>query len=140
VKYLLDTCVISELTKPAPNQKVIGWLNGVPSDSLFISVITVGEIRKGLTKLKPSEKKRRLTEWLNTLLRRYSERILAVDLTIAENWGMIQGDAEKAGKPMASVDSLLAATAYTLNMTLVTRNERDFIQGPAPVINPWGTD
>jgi predicted nucleic acid-binding protein len=140
VKYLLDTCVISELTKPAPNQKVIGWLNGVPSDSLFISVITVGEIRKGLTKLKPSEKKRRLTEWLNTLLRRYSERILAVDLTIAENWGMIQGDAEKAGKPMASVDSLLAATAYTLNMTLVTRNERDFIQGPAPVINPWETD
>jgi predicted nucleic acid-binding protein len=140
MKYLLDTCVISELTKPVPNQKVIDWLDGVPSDSLFISVITVGEIRKGLTKLKMSEKKQRLTEWLNNLLQLYAERILAVDLNIAEHWGFIQGNAEKAGRPMASIDSLLAATACAHNLIIVTRNKSDFIESRIPVINPWETD
>jgi predicted nucleic acid-binding protein len=137
VKYLLDTCVISELTKPIPNNNVIRWLKNIQSDSLFISVITIGEIRKGLTKLKESEKKQRLTEWLDALLRQYSERILPVDLDIAQNWGIIQGNTEKTGKPMSSVDSMLAATAYTHNLTVVTRNEKDFEAGNVLMINPW---
>ncbi len=137
MKYLLDTCVISELVKPAPNRKVVDWLNEVPSKALFLSVMTIGEIEKGLTKLPDSKKKERLTLWLNTLLNEYQERILPVDLMVAENWGILQGNAEMAGIPMSSIDSLFAATTYTHNLTLVTRNESDFVPGITPIINPW---
>ncbi len=137
MKYLLDTCLISELPKPVPNQKVIDRLKKIPSDSLFISVMTIGEMRKGLSKLQPSEKKERLTNWLDTLLKLYKKRILIVDLTVAEKWGELQGNTEKIGKPMSSVDSLLAATASVNNLTLVTRNESDFENGEIPIINPW---
>ncbi|MBF0100074.1 MAG: type II toxin-antitoxin system VapC family toxin [Desulfobacterales bacterium] len=137
MKYLLDTCLISELSKPIPNENVIDWLRKIPSESLFISVITIGEIRKGLSKLQTSEKKGRLTDWLNTLLKLYIERILPVDLSIAEKWGILQGNAEKIGKPMPSVDSLIAATAYIHNLILVTRNENDFENGEIPIVNPW---
>ena len=137
MKYLLDTCVISELVKPAPNRKVVDWLNEVSSKALFLSVITIGEIEKGLTKLPDSKKKERLTVWLNTLLNEYQERILPVDLMVAENWGVLQGNAEMAGTPMSSIDSLLAATTYTHNLTLVTRNESDFVPSITPIINPW---
>jgi predicted nucleic acid-binding protein len=137
VKYLLDTCVISELVKPAPNRKVVDWINEVSSKALFLSVITIGEIEKGLTKLPDSKKKERLTVWLNTLLNEYQERILPVDLMVAENWGVLQENAKMAGTPMSSIDSLLAATTYTHNLTLVTRNESDFVPGITPIINPW---
>jgi len=137
VRYLLDTCLISELSKSVPNQKVIEWLKKISSDSLFLSVITIGEIRKGLSKLQSSEKKERLTDWLDTLLKLYRKRILSIDLRIAEKWGLLQGNAEKIGKPMSSVDSLLAATAIVNNLTLVTRNESDFEVGEVPIINPW---
>ena len=82
MNYLLDTCVISELVKPTPNRKVVAWLNELPSEALFLCVITIGEIRKGLTKLQDSGKKERLTLWLNTLLIEYKERILSIDLTV----------------------------------------------------------
>ena len=137
MKYLLDTCVISELVKPAPNRKVVDWLNEVPSKALFLSVMTIGEIEKGLTELPDSKKKVRLTVWLNTLLNEYQERILPVDLMVAENWGVLQGNAEMAVAPMSSIDSLLAATTYTHNLTLVTRNESDFVPGITPIVNPW---
>ncbi len=77
MNYLLDTCVISELIKPAPNRKVAAWLNELPSEALFLCAITIGEIRKGLTKLPDSGKKERLTLWLDTLLDRYKERIVS---------------------------------------------------------------
>jgi predicted nucleic acid-binding protein len=137
MKYLLDTCVISELVKSAPNRKVVAWLNERPSEALFLCVITIGEVRKGLTKLPDSSKKERLTLWLNTLLEEYKERILCIDLMVCENWGVLQGDAEKVGTPMSTIDSLLAATTYTYNLTLVTRNESDFSPSNIPVINPW---
>jgi predicted nucleic acid-binding protein len=137
MNYLLDTCVISELVKPAPNRKVIDWLNELPSGVLFLCAITIGEIRKGLTKLPDSAKKERLTLWLNTLLIEYKERILPIDLTVCENWGVLQGNAEKAGTPMSSIDGLLAATTYTHNLTLATRNESDFAPANIPLINPW---
>ena len=137
MKYLLDTCVISELIKPAPNRKVVDWLNKLPSEALFLCVITIGEVRKGLTKLPNSNKKERLAVWLNTLLEEYKERILPIDLMVCENWGVLQGNAEKAGTPMSSIDSLIAATTYTHNLTLSTRNEEDFIPSNIPIINPW---
>ncbi|MGD9287759.1 MAG: type II toxin-antitoxin system VapC family toxin [Desulfobacterales bacterium] len=137
MKYLLDTCVISELVKPTPNRKVVDWINELPSEALFLCAITIGEVRKGLTKLPDSKKKERLTLWLNTLLIEYNERIFFIDLMVCENWGVLQGNAEKAGTPMSTIDSLIAATTYTHNLTLVTRNKNDFAPSNIPIINPW---
>lgn len=137
MNYLLDTCVISELVKPSPNANVIDWINNTPSERLYLSVITIGEIRKGLTKLPDSKRKDLLANWLNSLLEDYDNRIYPINLTVAENWGIIQGKAEKQGTPMASIDSLIAATAYTYNLVLVTRNVRDFEASSLPIHNPW---
>ena len=78
-----------------------------------------------------------MTLWLNTLLIEYKERILSIDLTVCENWGVLQGNVEKAGTPMSSIDGLLAAATYTHNLTLATRNESDFTPANIPIINPW---
>ncbi|MBW1704062.1 MAG: type II toxin-antitoxin system VapC family toxin [Deltaproteobacteria bacterium] len=137
MKYILDTCVISELVKPVPNPKVVEWLNKTPSEALFLCVITIGEIHKGLTKLPDSKKKEALTHWVNILLDEYKDKMIPIDLNVAENWGIIQGKAEKAGTPMSSIDSLIAAASYTYNFTLVTRNEKDFTTGNIPTFNPW---
>lgn len=137
MNFLLDTCVISELTKPIPNEDVIDWLTTTPNERLFLSVITIGEIRKGLTKLPDSKRKAELTNWLNTLLENYQNRIYTINLTVAENWGVIQGNAEKDGTPMSSIDSLIASVAYTYNLVLVTRNESDFKASKLPIQNPW---
>lgn len=137
MKYLIDTCIISELVKPTPNNRVVKWLDAVSSDALFLSVLTIGEIEKGLTKLPDSKKKERLTLWLNTLLEDYNERILPVDLQVTINWGIIQGNAEQGGTPMSTIDGLIAATAFTHKLILVTRNESDFPVDKITIINPW---
>lgn len=137
MNYLLDTCVISELVKLSPDVNVVGWLSGTPSERLYLSVITVGEIRKGLTKLPDSKRKDLLINWLNSLLEDYQNRIFPINLTVAENWGLLQGKAEKSGMPMSSFDGLIAATAYTHNLVLVTRNVSDFEVSGIPLKNPW---
>jgi len=137
MNYLLDTCVISELVKSKPNPVVVNWMSGLSDESLFLCSITIGEIRKGLIKLPKSKKKKKLTDWLNTLLENYQNRIYSIDVTVAENWGVIQGKAEQNGMPMSSMDSLIAATAYTHNLSLVTRNESDFQASNILIINPW---
>ena len=138
MNYLLDTCVISELVKPSPDGNVVDWLRSTPTERLYVSVITIGEIRKGLTKLPDSKRKDLLTNWLNTLLEDYQNRIYSLNLTVAENWGIMQGNAEMKGKPMSFLDSLIAAIAYTHNLILVTRNVRDFEASNLPIQNPWG--
>jgi predicted nucleic acid-binding protein len=135
VRYLLDTCVISELVKPEPNSSVKAWLANIPSEALFLSAITIGEIRKGLVKLPDSKRKKHLTQWLNTLLEKYEDRILSIDLLVSETWGIMQGQAEQAGTPMATLDGLIAATAASHNLIIVTRNERDFIPSHLPLRN-----
>jgi predicted nucleic acid-binding protein len=137
LNYLLDTCVISELVRPKPSENVIKWLNQTPDERLFLSVITIGEIRKGITKLPDSKKKNKLTNWLNTLHEDYHSRIFPVNLPVAETWGTIQAHAEIKGTPIASVDSLIAAVALTHNLIIVTRNESDFIASNATILNPW---
>lgn len=137
MNYLLDTCVISELVKPVPNPGVVSWLGSVPSERLFLCTLTLGEIRKGLTKLPESKRKEQLTAWLDTLLENYQDRLYSIDTTVAQNWGILQGNAEKNGTPMSSIDGLIAATAYTYNLTLVTRNVTDFHAGALPIMNPW---
>ena len=140
MNYLMDTCVISEIVKPAPSSRVIMWINSIPSERLFLCSLTIGEIRKGLTKLPESKKKERLTDWLNTLLENYQDRIHSIDITVAENWGVMQGKAENEGMPMSSIDSLIAATSYTHNLILVTRNEEDFQASKLSIINPWNDE
>jgi predicted nucleic acid-binding protein len=129
--------VISEFVKATPNGNVLNWMNNTPNERLFLSVITIGEIRKGITKLPDSKKKYRLTDWLNTLLENYEERIYPIDFAVAESWGSIQGKAENNGTPVASVDSLIAAVAQTHNLIVVTRNEKDFAATNIAILNPW---
>ncbi len=140
MNYLLDTCVISEIVKPAPSSRVMMWINSIPSERLFLCSLTIGEIRRGLTKLPESKKKERLTDWLNTLLENYQDRIHSINITVAENWGIMQGKAENEGMPMSSIDSLIAATSYTHNLILVTRNEEDFQASKLSIINPWNDE
>ena len=109
----------------------------ISSEMLFLSVITIGEIRKGITNLPNSKKKQELTLWLNTIVEEYEERIIPIDLEIADTWGIMQSNAEKNGHPMATIDGLVAATAYNHNLTLITRNEEDFTISKIPIINPW---
>jgi toxin FitB len=137
LNYLLDTCVISELVKVTPNGNVVAWLHATPTERLYLSVITVGEIRKDLTKLPDSKRKDLLINWLNLLLEDYQNRIFSIDLTVAENWGIIQGKAEKNGIAMPSIDGLIAAIAYTHNLVLVTRNVSNFEASDLPIKNPW---
>lgn len=137
MNYLLDTCVISELTKPASDTRVTNWLKNTLTETMFLSVVTIGEVRKGLTKLPDSKKKIRLENWLGSLIVEYSDRILPMDLSVMENWGFLQGRAKKTGIPMSSFDSLIAATAYTHNLILITRNEKDFVPSQVAIINPW---
>jgi len=137
MKYLLDTCVISEFTKSQPENRVLDWLQTTQAETLFLSVINIGEIKKGVYKLSASNRKQALRLWLSVLLENYRDRILPIDLAIIENWSTIVANAEKSGQPVASMDSLIAATAYTHHLTLVTRNERDFAACNITMINPW---
>ena len=137
MKYLLDTCAISEFTKPEADTGVIEWFNNVNSEDLYLSVINIGEIKKGINKLPASKKKQDLLFWLETLFEDYHNRILTVDLAVMENWSLIVANAEKKGQSVASMDSIIAAVAYTHHLTLVTRNERDFYACNIPMINPW---
>jgi toxin FitB len=137
LKYLLDTCFVSELTKPEPNRGVTEWLQTAKVEDLYLSVISIGEIKKGIHKLPISKKKQTLLLWAETLLTDYQERILGLDLAVMENWSVMIANAEKSGQPVASMDSLIAATAYTHHLTLLTRNESDFVACDIALINPW---
>ncbi|POZ52689.1 PIN domain-containing protein [Methylovulum psychrotolerans] len=116
---------------------MIRWLEKTDSDDLYLSVITIGEVKKGINKLPASKKKQDLLFWLETLLEDYQSRILPVDLAVMENWSLLVANAEKKGQPIASMDSIIGAVAYTHHLTLVTRNERDFYACTIPMINPW---
>ncbi|GAB6907127.1 Nucleic acid-binding protein [Desulfosarcina cetonica] len=139
MNYLLDTCVISELVKPKPNRKVVGWISSQEEDHLFLSVLTLGEIQKGISKLSESNKKKTLRIWLQTdLLERFKGRILSVDEQVALDWGAIQATAEQNGILIPSIDGLIAATGIANNMTVVTRNVADMKPSGALLFNPWG--
>lgn len=138
MKYLLDTCVISELTARQPVAQVVDWIDRVEESHLYLSVITIGEIRKGIEKLSPSNKRTVLEEWLNDyLIIRFAGRIRPIDLEVVIKWGQMTGALEKADRSMSAIDSLIAATALQENFTLVTRNEKDFVYSKVPLFNPW---
>jgi toxin FitB len=136
--YLLDTNVISELTKLQPEPKVVSWFQATSEELLYLSVLTIGEIRKGIDSLPRSNKRALLESWLaNDLVLRFSGRILDVSLDIAERWGLISAQAKMAGAPLAVVDGLMAATALHHNLILVTRNTKDVQVTGINMLNPW---
>lgn len=138
MRYLLDTCDISELIKPLPEIKVLNWLDRINEKDLYLSVLTIGEITKGVEKLRDSRKKDSISAWLNhDLLNRFSGRILKIDFTVARNWGLLAGINEKKGLKSPVIDSLLAASAKSHHLTLATRNIHDFKNLDCTVFNPW---
>lgn len=137
--YLLDTCVISELAKPKPEKKVIRWVEESDEEALFLSVLTIGEIQKGIARTGDVTRRTRLQHWLDGDLRgRFAHRILPIGEDVALTWGIIQAGAESTGRPVPTIDGLLAATAITHNATLVTRNVTDVLSTGALLLNPWG--
>lgn len=138
MKYLLDTNVISELTATQPNQQVLDWLDNLDPQGVYLSVITIGEIQKGIEKLPDSSRKQQLQEWLNDrLLVRFAGQILAPDVNVMLTWGVLVARLEQSGRPLPAIDSLIAALAYHFHCTLVTRNEKDFHHAGLNVHNPW---
>ena len=136
--YLLDTCLISELVAKQPNQKVLDWVDAQFPETLYLSVITIGEIAKGICKLTPSKRKESLSTWLNeTLPNRFENRILTLDVSTMVLWGNLIGQLEQNGRPLPAMDSLIAAIALQHSLSLVTRNEKDFAGTGVAIINPW---
>jgi tRNA(fMet)-specific endonuclease VapC len=136
--YLLDTCLISELVAKQPNQKVLDWVDAQMPERLYLSVITIGEIAKGICKLTPSKRKESLTTWLNeTLPNRFENRILTLDVSTMVLWGKLICQLEQNGRPLPAMDSLIAAIALQHSLSLVTRNEKDFAGTGVVIINPW---
>ena len=136
--FLLDTCVISELVAKQPNLHVVQWVDSIDEDKLFLSAITIGEIKRGIEKLADSSRKSALAEWLEgDLLIRFTDRILPIDVPVMLVWGQLTADLEKQGRRMPAIDSLMAATCLQARLDLVTRNERDFAHSGITVVNPW---
>jgi len=138
MNYLLNTCVLSEFTRRQPNQSVIDWLDSIEEEKLFISVITVGEIQRGIERLPDSHRKTELLVWMNNgLLQRFAARMVVIDTPTMFMWGSLTARMEAAGQPMAVMDSLIAASAMQNNLILATRNVSDFLPSGVQVINPW---
>lgn len=139
MRFLLDTCVLSELRKPRPDGGLLAWVSETDEDRLCLSVVALMEIQKGIAKLGDDRRRATLQGWLDhDLTTRFAGRVLPVDEETALTWGTMMGEAERAGAPVPVVDALLAATAATHNLTLVTRNEADFARLPVRLLNPWG--
>jgi toxin FitB len=138
MKYLLDTCIISELVKPKPDKRVVGWLLEQNELDLYLSVLTFGELHRGIERLPGSKKKDSLHAWVEKDLKeRFLKRILDINIVIARVWGRIQGIAEKKGRTMPVIDSLIAATGLVYGLTVVTRNTTDMQQSGVGLFNPW---
>lgn len=138
MKALLDTCVISELITKQPNPKVVEFVDSLDPEDVYLSVITIGEIVKGIEKLSKSRRKTDLRNWLNDdLLVRFEGNILALDTDTLIGWGVLTARLESMGKTMPAIDSLIAATTLSKKMTLVTRNAGDFESTDVEIVNPW---
>ena len=135
VSYLIDTNAISELKKRRPHPGVADWFAAHSGTSLYISVLTLGELRKGIEAMENGPRKADFRDWLQLDLAGYfSGRILNIDAHVADRWGQLLAE---AGRPLPAIDSLLAATALEYGLTLVTRNLVDFRFLGLQLINPW---
>jgi predicted nucleic acid-binding protein len=138
MRFLLDTCLISELVAGRPDPGVVQWIDDIGEEKIYLSAITIGEIKKGIEKLTDSRRKEELREWLEDhLLVRFRDRVLPIDTDVMLVWGELTANLEKQGKKMPAIDSLIAAIAVHEKLSLVTRNEDDFKHIGVPVTNPW---
>ena len=137
MSYLVDTNVIAELARREPDRRVVAWFQDVPDAALHLSVLTVGELRKGVESLSDSKRREHLRVWLeNDLAEWFGERLLPVSAGVADLWGRLLA---QVGRPMPAIDSLLAATAQYHGLRMVTRNEKDFAFPGLEAVNPWKT-
>ena len=135
MSYLVDTNVLSELRRKQPDARVVTWMEQRPTQALYLSVLTLGEIRKGLERVPEPARKQALLDWLEVELPNYFVgRVLAIDAATADRWGRLMA---QAARPLPAIDALLAATALHNDLTLVTRNTKDFAGPDVPLINPW---
>lgn len=138
MSYLLDTCVLSDPTQRQPNAGVKRWFADTSETSMYVSVLSIGEIRKGLVKLAGTPKAAQIGAWLkHDLLLRFDQRLLDVNSDVCNLWGELCGELSRKGRSPPVVDSLIAATVLTHGLTLVTRNVRDFKNFGIEIINPW---
>ena len=136
--FLLDTNVPSELTRPQPDQRVAQWLEDTDDDLMHLSVITIGEVCKGITVHPEAHRRAWLRNWLDKELRPWlADRILPVSEAIAERWGILEGECQLKGLTINAPDGLIAATALEHDLTLVTRNVKDFAGVRLTIFNPW---
>lgn len=135
MSYLIDTNVLSELRRKSPDPGVLAWFSERPAATLYLSVLTLGEIRKGIEGVSDEARRRTLLDWLETDLPTFfTGRVLPVDTAVADRWGRLIA---AAGRPVPAIDSLLAATALAHDLALVTRNVKDFSGLPLEIHNPW---
>jgi predicted nucleic acid-binding protein len=136
--FLLDTNVPSELTRAKSDSHVEKWLEDVDDEQVFLSVVSLGEIFKGLTILPESKRRTQLQQWVDETLRPWFQgRVLPVNESIAERWGILSGECQSKGRPLKVAGGLIAATALEHDLTVVTRNVRDFSNVGVSVLNPW---
>ena len=138
MKYLLDTCVISEMIKAKPDENVISWLEEQDENSLYLSVLTFGEIKKGIEKASNQIRKQKLRLWVeDDLKKRFEGRIIPISFSIAAEWGKMQGKSELLGKLLPTMDGLIAVSGLVSQCIVVTRNISDMEQSSAELFNPW---
>jgi predicted nucleic acid-binding protein len=138
VRYLLDTCTISELVRPAPDTGVLEWFAQQDELSLYLSTLSLGELKRGIEKLTTGKRKAFLQRWLTEkVIQRFADRILPLDTAVCLRWGELQAQLEKQGAPTPAIDGLIAATALHHQLTVVTRNTRDMEACGAGLLNPW---
>lgn len=138
MRLLLYTNVLSEVTKPAPERRVLEWLDGLDEDRSFISVVSIAEIQRGVALMDDGRKREALAEWLaQDLPRRFERRVLPVDEPVALAWGDLMGRAKRRGRGLSSMDGLIAATAIAHELTLATRNMKDFEGFGIDLFDPW---
>ena len=141
MRYLLDTNVVSELIAREPNPRVVRWVDDLDPHGVYLSVVTVGELQKGIEKLPDSRRKSDLRGWLEgDLLVRFDGRMLVLDVGAMLAWGAMMGRLERAGRPLPAMNSIIAALALHHDCTLATRNEADFEGTGVRVANPWRQD
>jgi len=138
VSFLLDTSVISELVRKSPHLPVLEWIGEQDETSLYLSVVTIGEIEKGIARLPASARKTKLQSWVRRdLVERFGARLLPIDIRVSARWGTLTGESEKRGQPLPVIDSLIAATALVHGFAVVTRNVEDFKRCGVACVNPW---
>jgi toxin FitB len=135
--YLLDTCVLSEFTKPRPSAAVERWVSSVPDASQFVSVLTLGELERGVRRLVAGKRRTMLQAWLNEVRARVADRVLPVDLAVASQWAEMVARLEAAGKTVPVIDALIGATAIVHGHSVVTRNGSDIGRTGVTVVDPW---